>query len=249
MARPEINTVSYFPHKIGDGKKIFSIETKYGNDGYATWFKILEKLATTEHHYLDLNDEVEIIYLSAKCRVSEDVLFSIINDLTRLGCFDKILWEKRYLWSQTFIDSIQDAYNRRNNKCMTYEGLCKHLQGLCSTKTELLSINSDNNTQSKVNKRKVKESMYHAPDFSEFEKYFLQNDFSSEYARKVYDYYEPTKNSLNQWFDSKGVLVRSWKQKVQGVWFKEEKKVLKQNLLTEVKPMTDEEYAAYIRGF
>ena len=231
MARPESNTVSYFPHKIGDGKKIFSIETKYGNDGYATWFKILEKLATTENHYLDLNDEVEVMYLSAKCKVSEELLFAIINDLTRLGCFDKILWEKRYIWSQVFIDSIQDAYNRRNNKCMTYEGLCKHLQGLCSTKTELLSIISDNNTQIKVKKRKVKESMYHAPDFLEFEKYFLDNGFSSEYARKVYDYYDPTKNSLNQWFDSKGVLVRSWKQKVQGVWFKEENKVPANNNL------------------
>jgi hypothetical protein len=159
MARPESNTVSYFPHKIGDGKKIFSIEAKYGNDGYATWFKILEKLATTENHYLDLNDEVEVMYLSAKCKVSEEVLFSIINDLLRLGCFDKILWEKRYLWSQVFIDSIQDAYSRRNNKCITYEGLCKHLSSLCSTETELLFQNHDNNTQSKVKKRKVKEKV------------------------------------------------------------------------------------------
>lgn len=157
MARPESNTVSYFPHKIGDGKKIFSIEAKYGNDGYATWFKILEKLATTENHYLDLNDEIEVMYLSAKCRVSEDVLFSIINDLTRLGCFDKILWEKRYIWSQVFIDSIQDAYSRRNNKCMTYDGLCKHLLIKCTTETPKTPVLDDNNPQSKVKYSKVKE--------------------------------------------------------------------------------------------
>jgi len=156
MARPESNTVSYFPHKIGDGKKIFSIETKYGNDGYATWFKILEKLATTENHYLNLNDEVEVMYLSAKCKVSEELLFSIINDLTRLGCFDKTLWEKRYIWSQVFIDSIQDAYSRRNNKCITYDSLCIHLFGLCSTETKLPLENFDNNTQSKVKYSKVK---------------------------------------------------------------------------------------------
>lgn len=159
MARPQSNTVSYFPHKIGDGKKIFAIEAKYGNDGYATWFKILEKLATTENHYLNLNDEIEVMYLSAKCKVSEELLFSIINDLTRLGCFDKMLWENRYLWSQPFIDSIQDAYSRRNSKCMTYDNLCKHLFGLCSTETQLLLKNNDNNTQSKVKKRKVKENV------------------------------------------------------------------------------------------
>lgn len=233
MARPQSNTVSYFPHKIGDGKKIFAIEAKYGNDGYATWFKILEKLATTENHYLNLNDEVEVMYLSSKCRVKEDVLFEIINDLSRLGCFDKILWEKRYIWSQVFIDSIQDAYSRRNNKCMTYEGLCKHLLVLCSTETQLLSKNNDSNTQSKVKERKVKKSMYHAPLFLEFENYFLENGFSSVYARKVYDYYEPTKNNLNQWFDSKGELVRNWKQKVRGVWFKDEMRLTEDKNLFE----------------
>lgn len=231
MARPQSNTVSYFPHKIGDGKKIFAIEAKYGNDGYATWFKILEKLATTENHYLNLNDEIEVMYLSAKCRVKEDVLFEIINDLTRLGCFDKLLWENRYLWSQPFIDSIQDAYNRRNNKCMDLLSLCKHLSINCSTETQQTDKKTYNNPQSKVKKRKVKESMYHAPLFSEFEKYFLENGFPPTYARKVYDYYEPTKNNLNQWFDSKGELVRNWKQKVRGVWFKDEMRLNENNKL------------------
>ena len=195
MARPESNTVSYFPHKIGDGKKIFSIETKYGNDGYATWFKILEKLATTENHYLDLNDEVEVIYLSAKCKVSEQVLFSIINDLTRLGCFDKILWEKRYIWSQVFIDSIQDAYSRRNNKCMTYEGLCKHLLGLCSTETELVYEIFDSNTQSKVKESKVKKNVSTNVETLDidFDK-FIEN--FNEFAKKKYRLTNKVKSSL-----------------------------------------------------
>ncbi len=157
MARPESNTVSYFPHKIGDGKKIFSIETRYGNDGYATWFKILEKLATTENHFLNLNDEVEIMYLSAKCRVTEELLFAIITDLTRLGCFDKKLWENRIIWSHSFIESIQDAYSRRINKCITYESLCKQLNSLCNTETSKSVKKDDRNPQSKVKYSKVKE--------------------------------------------------------------------------------------------
>jgi hypothetical protein len=222
MARPESNTVTYFPHKIGDGKKIFSIETKYGNDGYATWFKILEKLATTENHYLDLNDEVEVIYLSAKCKVSEQVLFSIINDLTRLGCFDKILWEKRYLWSQVFIDSIQDAYSRRNNKCMTYEGLCKHLLGLCSTETELVSEILDSNTQSKVKESKVKkrEVGFTPPSLDEVCQYFMEKGFTEQSAQKAFSYYD-----ISNWKDSKGNAVKNWKQKMISVWFKDENKI------------------------
>jgi hypothetical protein len=56
------------------------------------------------------------------------------------------------------------------------------------------------------------------PTFSEFEKYFTENGFSN-IAKKVYEYY-----SSADWYDSKGNKVKNWKQKVQGVWFKEENK-------------------------
>ena len=57
------------------------------------------------------------------------------------------------------------------------------------------------------------------PTFSEFEKYFSENGFSN-IAKKVYDYY-----SSANWHDSKGNKVKNWKQKVQGVWFKDENRL------------------------
>lgn len=130
MARPERNTVDYFPHIIGDGKKIFYIESKYKNDGYATWFKILEQLALTEYHYLDLNNEETVMYLAARCFIDENRLFDIINDLTRLGVFDKFLWQNKYIWCPYFITNIADAYSTRKNECITYAGLLETLNGL-----------------------------------------------------------------------------------------------------------------------
>lgn len=124
MGRPSRNNVDYFPHLIGDGKKIFSIESKYKNDGYATWFKILERLATTDYHFLNLNDDGEVMYMSAKCCVSEDMLFSIINDLTRLGVFHKTMWENRIIWCPVFVESIQDAYERRSSRGRRASSLC-----------------------------------------------------------------------------------------------------------------------------
>ena len=129
MARPERNTVDYFPHFIGSGKKMFFIESKYGNDGYATWFKILEKLSVTENHFLNLNEEQDVLFLSSACRVDEKKLFDIISDLVRIGVLNKKCWDKKIVWSDCFIESIQDAYKRRSNKCITFEGLCLHLQG------------------------------------------------------------------------------------------------------------------------
>jgi hypothetical protein len=131
MARPERNNVDYFPFLCDDGKKMFYIEETYGNDGFATFLKILRELAKTDYHYLDLSKNTTLMFLSAKCKVTKDILTNIITDLVELGKFDQELWEQnRIIWCQDFIDSIQDAYKKRNNDCITREGLLHLLDSL-----------------------------------------------------------------------------------------------------------------------
>ena len=131
MARPERNNVDYFPFICEDGQKMFYIEETYGNDGFASFVKILRELAKANYHYLDLSKPSKIMFLCAKCKVSKDVLLSIIKDLVELGKFDPVLWnENNIVWCQDFVDSIQDAYFKRKNKCITYEGLLLLLVGL-----------------------------------------------------------------------------------------------------------------------
>jgi hypothetical protein len=156
--RNATNTVEYFPHYISDGKKMFYVEQKYGNDGYAVWFKLLESLASTEYHYLDLQNESDLMYLSAKCRVEQDVLISILDDLAKFNEIDKQLWTERIIWSEKFVESVQDAYARRKNKCMQKKDLCKHLLHLCRLKYDLCSPTVNINTQSKVKYSKVNQS-------------------------------------------------------------------------------------------
>lgn len=48
MARPKKQTVDYFPHFVKGGRTIFILENKFGNDGYAFWFKLLEILGESE---------------------------------------------------------------------------------------------------------------------------------------------------------------------------------------------------------
>jgi hypothetical protein len=150
MARPERKTVDYFPHFISEGKKMYFIEHKYGNDGYSTWFKLLESLAITEDHFLNLNNESDLMFMSAKCKIEEDLFLNILNDLSKLGEINSELWKSKIVWSEKFTQSIQDAYTRRNNKCMTYEGLCMHLLSLGITLTPQTSKKDYNNTESRV---------------------------------------------------------------------------------------------------
>lgn len=123
MARSERNDVDYFPHNVNHGKKMFFIEKKYKNDGYAVWFKLLEELGKSQYHYLDISEEVTIMFLSSSFNVSEEMLIDIIKDLVKLGEFDEELFKNNILFNQKYVDSIEDAYKKRNNDIITRDKL------------------------------------------------------------------------------------------------------------------------------
>tara|TARA_B100001167_G_C16774709_1_gene310544 strand:+ start:10191 stop:11132 length:942 start_codon:yes stop_codon:yes gene_type:complete len=166
MARPKKNNVEYFPHTVSHGKKMSYIEKKYKNDGYAVWFKLLEELGDAQDHYLDLNDDIQIMFLSDRCMVSEETLINIIQDLIKLKEFDQELWENyKVLFNEKFTESIADAYKKRNNNCITLKKLKESLSSLSNPKPSLSNpkpqfteLKGGRNTQSKVKKSKVKES-------------------------------------------------------------------------------------------
>ena len=131
MARPQRNNVDYFPFLCNEGSKMFYLEETYGNDGFATFIKILRELASTEFHYLDLSKNTTRMFLSAKCKVNKETLEAIICDLVELGKFDGELWKEcSVIWCQDFIDSIQDAYIKRTNDCIDRNGLLELLISL-----------------------------------------------------------------------------------------------------------------------
>ena len=128
MARPQRNNVDYFPFLCKEGKTLFYLEETYGNDGFAVFIKLLRELARTDFHYLDMSKNTTKMFLSAKCKVSKDVLESIICDLVELDKFDAKLWsENSIVWCQDFIDGIQDAYAKRSNNCIDKKGLMELL--------------------------------------------------------------------------------------------------------------------------
>ena len=171
MARPERKTVDYFPFYIEEGQKMFYIEETYGNDGFAVFVKILRELAKVENHFLDLSKSTQLMFLSAKCKVSKEVLESIINDLVNLEKFDTELWiECKVIWCQDFIDSIQDAYRKRNNLCMTKQGLSSILISLGRKKPSKELTKGVDNTQRKEKEIKEKKTI---PSIDEFLAYAL----------------------------------------------------------------------------
>jgi len=63
------------------------------------------------------------------------------------------------------------------------------------------------------------------PTQLEVEKYFLDNGYSTDGAKRAFDYYQTSiegKPRSKYWKDSKGNPVKNWKQKMRAVWFKDE---------------------------
>lgn len=115
MARPRKQTVDYFPHYCKDGRTIYILENRFGNDGYAFWFKLLEILGSVEGHYYDCAICANWAFLLAKTRVEEKRAEEIIDVLIELGKIDGQLWaEARVIWIDNFVKNLTEVYRTRH---------------------------------------------------------------------------------------------------------------------------------------
>jgi uncharacterized phage protein (TIGR02220 family) len=155
MSRPRKAVVDYFPHYVNHGKTMFTLENRYGNDGYAFWFKTLELLGSSENHYIDCNNPIQWEFMLAKTRLNEETATEILNLLAKIDAIDTDLWSKKIIRSKNFIDNLSTVYARREVSVVGKS----HLMGLMSVKTPLSEQDVNINPQSKVKESKVKESI------------------------------------------------------------------------------------------
>ena len=153
MARPQKQTVDYFPHYCNHKKTMYILEQRYGNNGYAFWFKLLETLADTDKHYLDLNDETAWEFLQAKTHLEADLCTQILELLSKLDAIDPELWKCRVVWSQNFVDGISDAYRKRVH-------LLPGRPSFFLRKPPKTEQSPDGNGESIVKESKVKKNIY-----------------------------------------------------------------------------------------
>lgn len=116
MARPKRQTVDYFPHFVKGGRTIFILEDRFGNDGYAFWFKVLEILGEAEGHFYDCSNGSNWAFLLAKTHLTEEEANNIISVLIDLGKIDAELWAaKRILWVDNFVKNLSEVYRTRHS--------------------------------------------------------------------------------------------------------------------------------------
>lgn len=151
MSRPKKATVDYFPHQCTHQATMFILEQKYGNDGYAFWFKLLEMLGATEGHFIDCNDISKWEFLQARVKLEEEKCIEILDLLVKVGAIDKELWNDRKIWSQKFVDGIAEVYKKRTVETPVKPDKSKQIP-------QTRGIKGNRNPQSKVEYSKVEES-------------------------------------------------------------------------------------------
>ena len=115
MARPGKTKVDYFPHVTRTGKTIAILEARWGNDGYAFWFKTLELLGSSEGFYYNCNRPSDWEYLLSKTRVTEATATAILDKLAEIDAIDADLWGQNVIWSDNFAGNLTPVFDKRKS--------------------------------------------------------------------------------------------------------------------------------------
>lgn len=116
MGRSTKKGVDYFQHDTDASEKttLFALEAKYGNDGYAFWFKLLELLGKKDTAAIDCSDNNEWYYLLHKMRMEGTQVDEILGLLSNLKAIDPDLWtQHRIIWSDNFVARLNVVYSKR----------------------------------------------------------------------------------------------------------------------------------------
>lgn len=168
MARLKKQTVDYFPHVCKYGRTIFILESRFGNDGYAFWFKLLEILGESDGHFYDCSNASNWAFLLAKTHTDEERANDIVNVLIDLGKIDAELWAShRIIWIENFVRNLSELYRRRVEDLPKKPAFIDKNQhetnvsdGRNLKQKELLTAETDKVKESKVKERKEKKYPY-----------------------------------------------------------------------------------------
>jgi hypothetical protein len=118
MARPKLTGLEYFPHDsaASSDAKIEAMRHLYGNDGYAFYFIILERIYAQGCACLDLSDGLFATILRKKIGVEFGLFEEMIATSCKLGLFDKSLWESSKVLTSKRIMETRNAVEKERKR-------------------------------------------------------------------------------------------------------------------------------------
>lgn len=114
MGRPRATTADWFRHNVAHDDTLALMQHKWGNDGYAFWFKLREALGRADGQVVDIKDPARWELFKAEMRVEDSLAREMLELLVVMGVLDKDLYEcDGVLWCQAFVDALGGLYDKR----------------------------------------------------------------------------------------------------------------------------------------
>jgi hypothetical protein len=98
------------------GKTIAILEARWGNDGYAFWFKLLELLGDSSDFSFNCNRSADWEYLLSKTKVTEPVAHAILDKLAEVEAIDAACWAQNIVWSDNFYRNLEPVFEKRKGQ-------------------------------------------------------------------------------------------------------------------------------------
>ena len=119
MAKIKSDTAKYFPHysDASSGDTLTILQNLFKNDGYAFWFRLLERLAAADGHYLDMSNDSKFRTLAAKSFLYVETAYKIIDILLETETIDVELWKNyKIIWCRNLVENLADVYRNRRRQ-------------------------------------------------------------------------------------------------------------------------------------
>lgn len=116
----------------------------------------------------------------------------------------------------------QEADKRKRYSESRSSNRKNHMMNICKSYEEHMENENEDVIVIKDKKKKRRKSDFKPPSVDEVKLYFKSKGFTEESGEKAFYYYHE-----NNWHDSHGKKVISWKQKMH-IWFKDENKIQSQ---------------------
>ncbi len=152
MARHIKEGMDYFSHDTdaANDEKIEALRALYGNDGYAFYFILLERIYRTGSFELDISDAETIQILSRKVGVTPELFRKILHTALKVGCFDRQAYEQKNVLTSNGIKKRADYVKTKRRRMRE-----KYIP---TTKTRVSAAETGEETGEETPQSKVKES-------------------------------------------------------------------------------------------
>lgn len=150
--------MDYFPHDTNSSsdEKIEALRGEFGNDGYAMYFILLERIYKTDTGSLNLNKTVIKKAIVKHIGVSEEVFNNILDFCFEIELFDKSTYENLGVLTSNGIKKRRDEVNKQREKWRKRKVIQKENNSNDEFSNE--KIPQSKEKKSKVNKIKENES-------------------------------------------------------------------------------------------